>query len=392
MIPRSPGLRAAFFFGLSGVGFAGANLVMARLLSRAEFGRLTLFVALCLLVSQIGPLGIDGFINRHRPTPTTQALFRSFGTSVAAALAAVVAGSVAYYLDTPSLVALALAGVGTSLTVVAASYYQSRQIFGMSFVLSESFNLAFLASAVGIATWISSRLAIQWFLTFTTLGVAVVGWSSLHRHAERWGRHMTAFHWSEALAFLGVRGVGAILIMADRLVIPRALSFEELATFGVLSSIAGAPFRVMASGIGLTLLPRVRNATSVSKSHRVIKNEILVFTAVALLSTATLFGLTKPLVELLYGDKFRISTLLVVAMLVSGNLKVASALSVMSASALTSSEELRTMSALGWGAVLVAAICGFYGSRWGLPGVILGVSVGWLARIAIAIFFCTRRR
>ena len=61
---RSPTLRSAAVMGASGVGFAGANLILARQLPESEYALFTLFLALVNLGYALAPAGIETFVVR----------------------------------------------------------------------------------------------------------------------------------------------------------------------------------------------------------------------------------------------------------------------------------------------------------------------------------------
>ena len=50
---------------VSGVGFAGANLILARVFPTEQYALFTLFIALVNLGYSLGPAGIDGIVNRR---------------------------------------------------------------------------------------------------------------------------------------------------------------------------------------------------------------------------------------------------------------------------------------------------------------------------------------
>ena len=64
----SPTLRSAVVYGASGLGFAGANLILARVLPTAEYGLFTLVIALVNLSFASGASGVDGMVNRRHWT------------------------------------------------------------------------------------------------------------------------------------------------------------------------------------------------------------------------------------------------------------------------------------------------------------------------------------
>ncbi len=61
---RSPTLRSVAVLGLSGVGFAVANLMLARALPTTEYALFTLVVALVNVGYPLAPAGVDGVVNR----------------------------------------------------------------------------------------------------------------------------------------------------------------------------------------------------------------------------------------------------------------------------------------------------------------------------------------
>jgi hypothetical protein len=48
------------------------------------------------------------------------------------------------------------------------------------------------------------------------------------------------------------------------------------------------------------------------------------------------------------------------------------------------------VSVLGWVAVAIAVVAAIAGARWGLPGVIYGVGIGWLVRSSTALYMTAR--
>mgnify|MGYP001329804381 CR=1 FL=1 len=62
----SPSLRATFFLVIGGAGFAAANVLLARVLSPDEFGRVSLCLAIMQLGLTLGPLGLEVSINRRQ--------------------------------------------------------------------------------------------------------------------------------------------------------------------------------------------------------------------------------------------------------------------------------------------------------------------------------------
>ncbi|HET6621039.1 MAG TPA: hypothetical protein VFG64_13980, partial [Dongiaceae bacterium] len=88
----STSLAASLVFAFSGGAFALGNILLARHLPVAEFGRFGLVMALFLISSQVAPLGIDQLMLRRRIDPS----FLLFGQFLGqGALAALVVGLLA---------------------------------------------------------------------------------------------------------------------------------------------------------------------------------------------------------------------------------------------------------------------------------------------------------
>jgi len=59
-------------------------------------------------------------------------------------------------------------------------------------------------------------------------------------------------------------------------------------------------------------------------------------------------------------------------------------------SALAEPRELHLVSVLGWVSVGVAMLGAVAGARWGLPGVIYGVGLGWVMRALVGMVLSAR--
>jgi hypothetical protein len=88
----------------------------------------------------------------------------------------------------------------------------------------------------------------------------------------------------------------------------------------------------------------------------------------------------------LLGGKYELSDALIIAMLVSGVLKVVSVFPTSVVTALADRRRLGYLSMLAWVTVALGAVAGAVGARWGLTGLVYGVAGGWLLRSASAAF------
>jgi len=81
---------------------------------------------------------------------------------------------------------------------------------------------------------------------------------------------------------------------------------------------------------------------------------------------------------------------LVLAAVVTGFAKVLNGLAQSAVSALAEPRELHLVSVLGWVSVGVAMLGAVAGARWGLPGVIYGVGLGWVMRALVGMVLSAR--
>jgi O-antigen/teichoic acid export membrane protein len=384
---RSPTLRSMVVYGAAGAGFAGANLVLARVLPKDEYGLFTLVIALMNLGFSLAPTGVDGIVNRRHleagPSLLRRVLFASSCVGVIFAMI----GLLAYDLSPTLTLLLFLSTTAGGAMLVAGAKFQSEHRFGISLSLIQSPNIVLLIAA-GVVVALHTRSAWPAILISTAglVVAAIVGWVVLFRERHQKPDRSSDFAWKEALSFAGLEVAGLTLVQLERLVIPHVLPITEVATFGVLAAIVGSLFRVMQMGVGYTLLPRLRAATSIPQRRKLIAHEARLVSGITVLGCALIWFVT-PLVEQAFlRGKYHLAPALVVAALASGIAKILNAFAKATVSALATARELAIVNFLGWGSVLLAIAASILGARWGLTGVIYGVALGWLLRAATATY------
>jgi len=388
---HSPTLRTTVVYGAAGAGFAGANLILARVLPAVEYAIFTLVTALANLAFSLAPVGLDGIVLRRHLVAGPRLLSRVLLVTTLIGLAFAVVGALAYDLSPSLLVMLAVSAIAGGAMVVASAQFQSDQRFGLSLALLQSPNIVLLLAALvvvavrGSDAWLPLLIATVGFIA-----AGLYGWRILFR--ERAGKPLDRrpVPWGEAFSFAGLQASGLVLIQLDRLVIPHVLPIQDLATFGVLSAIAGSLFRVLQMGVGYTLLPRLRAAVDVPARRRLIAHEARLVGAIVLLGSAVIWVVT-PLIErwFLVG-KYHLAGSLVLASIVAGIAKILNSFSKATVSALGDARELTLVNLAGWASVAMAVLAAVLAARWGLAGVIYGVGFGWLLR-ALAAFYLTMR-
>lgn len=377
----SPTIRSVVVYAASGAGFAGANLILARVLPPNEYAMITLVIALLNVGFFVAPAGLDGVVNRMQLEAGPRLLGRVLPPALFTGLAFAAIGALGYGVP-PALTAMTLVAIAAGgALVVAAAQLQSEHRFGPSLALLQSTNLVLLIGAVVTAVTHGQRAELPILvLTFGTVLGAIWGWAVLFRERHEKPHGWTGIPWREAFAFVGMQMSGLLLVQVERLVLPHVLPLTDLATYGVLAAVAGSLFRVLQMGVGYSLLPRLRRAADLGQRRRLVLKEIRLVAAIALLGSAAI-AVAVPLVEhWLLAGKYHLTAALVLATIVSGVAKLVGALSKAAATAMASERELSLANVAGWVAIGLAVAAAVVGARWGLVGVIYGVAVGWFLR------------
>lgn len=388
---RSPILRTAVVYGVAGVGFAGANLILARALPPAEYALLTLVVALVNVGYALAPLGMDGTVNRRHLEAGPRLLRRVLISSGLTGLAFAVLGVAVYDIPAGMAAMILVSVTGGGVLVVAAAQFQSEQRFGSSLTLLQSNNVVLLVAALltVVAGVTQAWLAILISAAGWTLG-AVWGWAVLLRERHAKPHRAVDFPMIEALSYAGLQATGLILVQLERLVLPHVLPLHDLATFGVLAAIVGSLFRVLQMSVGFSLVPRLRAAPDVRQRRRLVAKEGRLVAGVVLLGSAAIWILTPMVEHWFLDERYHLAGSLVLATLVSGVIKIFNAFSRAIAGALTTPRELSMVNLLGWISVGIGLVAAIVGARWGLAGVIYGVALGWAVRTMSALYVAAR--
>jgi O-antigen/teichoic acid export membrane protein len=387
----SPTLRGALVYAASGAGFAGANLILARVLPIAEYGLFTLVLALVNLGFALAAVGIDGIVNRRQLEAGPRLLRRSLAASLLVAVLVVIIAEITYEMSPAMLLILVISIAAGGPMVVAGAQFQSERRYGISLALTQSPNLALVIAAlcVLVSNFRDARLPLLVSALGFVLGAAY-GWWILFRERAAKPARESWFPWTEALSLAGINASGLLLVQLDRLIIPYVLPLHDLATYGVLAAIAGSLFRSLQMGVGYTLIPRLRAAGSVPQRRQLIVQEAKLVGGIVIAGSAIIWFVT-PLIErwFLLG-KYHLGASLLVATLFSGVAKIMNAFTKSTVTALATPGEVSVVNLFGWASVALAIPAAVFGARWGLAGVIYGVGLGWLARAVTALLLKLR--
>ncbi|HTC23008.1 MAG TPA: oligosaccharide flippase family protein [Gemmatimonadales bacterium] len=389
---RSPALRAALVLGLSGGAFAVANLMLARVLPKEEYGRFSLVLAIITLGILTGPLGAQIIVNRHQMDPGPRLFGRTLLTSALVGLGLAVGAGVLYPISFSLLLLTALATIAGASKLVTVGHYQSRQRYGLSLLLSECTNLSVLIAAVATEIWRpETALVPAAVYTVSLAAFTCFGWWKVFQDRPHLHYPDPPFPWGEAFSVVGVVGASMLLGAIERLVIPRALSLQDLATYSVLATLAGSPFQMLNQGVGFALLPSLRAARDAIERRRVLRQETLVVLGACVLSTAAVWWLAPVVLRLFLKGRYELPAALILAAIAVGTLKPLGSLAVATVNAVGSSRSLAGLGAIAWAAAALGLVGAWLGVHWGgLVGLVYGAGVGWLFRATASSWLAAR--
>jgi O-antigen/teichoic acid export membrane protein len=370
-------------FAGSGGAFALANLLVARALPEREYAVFTLVLALMHLGSPLAGVGLDGVAVRGGLDPSRRVLGRVLLAATVIALGLGAAGA-GYGIGLEAIGTVMISTVAGGAMVVAAAELQRRQLFGTSLLVLQIPNVALLLAAA-LVTASGGKTAFL-PLTLTTAGfvaAALAAWILVLR-----GPAPTASReipWREALSLGATNASGLLLGQLDRLIIPYLLPLSALATYGALSAVVGSLFRVLQRGVGYALLPRLRAAETIQERRRLVGQEVRMVGAIVAVGSLAIWLVIPAVEQWVLAGRYRFPDALVVAALVAGWAKLLTAFSKATVTALADDRQLVLVNLSGWASVALSVLGAVAGARWGLTGVIYGVSLGWLARSLAAL-------
>ena len=387
----SPAIKAASAFTLGGAAFALANLLLARHLSTEAYGEFSLVLAMAVLGISLGPLSLDAIVLRHRPGPRLKLFGLSLVTGAAVAAVAVAVGALVYAIDGGFLIALSLAITAGSVARLGASVYQSEKRFKISLWLIQSQNITLIAAAMvaGLIAAVSAKTVFFAYALHWT-AAAIVALLTL-RHLSRIAVNESwTVPWRESLPLFGYLLTVQLAAQLDRLIIPKLLDIESLATFGVLSALVLAPFKMFQTGVGYTLVPGLRNSDSKSGRRKILVHEAGVTALVIAGGAASGFFIAPWFADLFLKGKYELGDALVGAAVFAGTMRVLVMFISSIVTALGSQAHLAWLNRGSWLALIASVAGGWWGSQWGLAGLVFGFSLGSLLRAVLAAAVATK--
>jgi O-antigen/teichoic acid export membrane protein len=383
--PAASTYSVATVYAMSGATFAIGNLLLARTLPAAQYGQFALLVALLNLSHRVAPLGLDGMVNRH-PIDLSPALLGRLYVAAVPVTALVVLGTrFGYGLGNRELVFLAIGILAGATAYLGSALLQAQHRFVPSAVVNHATNFTVLLAGLLSLVLLFSDPAPPFAIVISGSAIAApLVLSRLWRPPQE-RRPAVAISWKESLAYAGFVAGALAMQQLDRLVIPRLLSFEALASFSVLAMLVIAPFHVLQLAVEHTLLPRLRHASGPGERRALLRKESLALFGIGIPAGIIAVLIVPPVADLLLAGKYDLGRPLVLAAVVAGLLRVATGLARTTAAALGTTAELARLNLDAWLAVAVGVAGAVLGSRFGLAGAIYGTSLGWASLALVAV-------
>ncbi|HET8835996.1 MAG TPA: hypothetical protein VFN08_14800, partial [Gemmatimonadales bacterium] len=164
----------------------------------------------------------------------------------------------------------------------------------------------------------------------------------------------------------------------------------DLATFSVLTTLAGSPFQMLNQGVGFALLPSLRGAQHAADRRRVLEHELLVVVGACLLSGLIVWWVTPIVLHHVLVGRYILPGSLILAAIAVGALKPLGAVAVAAVNAVGSARDLAVLGGIAWAACAVGFVGAWLGVRWGLTALVYGVGAGWLLRAAASGWLASR--
>jgi O-antigen/teichoic acid export membrane protein len=365
----------------SGIGFAGANLVLAWALPAAQYGLVALIFAFTNIGVGLGPLGLNGVVNRQLVRADRRLLGYGFSAAVLTALTMTSIVYAEYSFSLPLLFLMFTAIVAGALTLLASAQFQVRQRFALATSLGQFGNLGLAITSVIVLIYRTESPLLPLSLIAIAFAIsAYASWSALLHENNESSRQIQWHDWSDAISMAGLTAAALVLLQLERILIPQLMSFEALATYGVMAALVIAPYRSLELAITSTMLPRLRVIDDRVARRHLIEMEILLVCALCLVGGFIVWFVAPPIIDWLYGDRYPVTSSLVLAGIIGGTIKVGSSICRGAATAYCSTRELWALAWLSWAAVGIGAVGAYFGARWGLPGIVYGAASGFIFR------------
>lgn len=382
----SESLRAAGVLGIGGIAFALGSLVLARVLSPAEYGLVSLFIGVVAVCGFIGPLGLDLVVARRGLQLNSSWRRTALGACTAVGVATAAFTAIAYHLALPLLICVWLATAARGVVQACGAHFQGQRQFPTALLIRQLSNWALVPVALCSAL-LQFRTAIgpSALITVAALAGASAAWRQvIRRERPDEPQAPPGKLFGEAFSLVTLESSSAVFLQLERLLLVPTVGIAGLALFGVLAALVGSPFRLLQQAAQFTLVPSLRAAPGTSERVQLLRREIVLVSLVSAAGWVCIWVAAPRIAHWFLTGRYDLDPDLVMAALVSGVLKVYSAFAFATVIALARDRSLRVLGLLSWVSLGVSVAGAFAAIPWGLVGVLYGISLGWLIRAVSA--------
>jgi hypothetical protein len=218
-----------------------------------------------------------------------------------------------------------------------------------------------------------------------------IGWMALWRRDRAMPNLAPSKEYiAEGLFALGYSIAAMLMIQVERLIIPRIFTMSDLAMFSVASALAASPFRMLASGVGFTLLPRLRACETGAQIRKLLLKEAVVVVIAVLVLIAAVWLVKPYILTVFLKNRYQLSDALVASIFAVGTVRIGAAFAVSCVQALGQSQQFRQLTICAWLSVMVSIISAYACSPFGLRGIVYGVGAGWITIALSAVVIAIR--
>ncbi len=361
---------------MSGAAFAVGNLLLARQMRVEDYARLSLAIALFIVVSQVATLG-------HSQVALRERLHAGRGLLLHLLIAGVLLGVLAAALEglTQGL------ALDSALLVLAIACGTLIWVSGSALLREGRKDRAFLVQtapdwvllALGLAALVfprwSSRHALEAYCLAVS-ALAVVAWW-VHRAATRDTVAGAPVPLRLMASTTAIVAGSVLVIQLERLAVGFLLDAPALAMFSVLASIAVFPFRLVTAGTGFVLVPGLRRlADDLPGRQRLVRRELQVIGAVLAATTLLLCLVAPAVASWITAGRYAPTRWLVLAACLAGAAKVCHGIPRAIITACGSDRQMEGLSRYLWLGISLSLVGALAGAQAGLIGVLCGIAAG----------------
>ncbi|HEY8790476.1 MAG TPA: lipopolysaccharide biosynthesis protein [Actinopolymorphaceae bacterium] len=311
------------------LGTFAVGVVVARLLAPDEFGIYAIALTVQTILITLADLGLSADLIRcgdpERRAPTVAALGLASGAGLTAAMA-VSATFVARSFGAPDAapviallsLTLLLSGAGTVPYAMLIRRFEQKKLFALSlvdFTVSTAITIALLAAGLGVISLAIARVATQALVLVLQFVLARVR-PRVHVNRELI-KPVLAFGLPVAIANL----VSWAVLSVDNIVVSRMLGPLALGYYALAFNVSSWPMTAIGQVIRSVALPAFSRLRSLRRDLSLVP-ALSITWALALPAGAILAVLSRPLVEVVYGNAWLRAASVLPALALFGALRV----------------------------------------------------------------------